>query len=163
MQLRGVLAVAASLALPGCVPGCLGPHPIFPVDPQVAMATPAEAPPPPEPSPPVERCAFEESQRLTRLLERERAAELRELADRVEDRSLAMVPLSLQYDGAGQVEDARLRIPGHDAFAHELAQAAKGWRLDGVHRAAICELAVQLPRSAEPPPDAGEAPEAPEE
>ncbi|HEY3447373.1 MAG TPA: hypothetical protein VGK67_13460 [Myxococcales bacterium] len=157
MQRRGLTGIAAValLAFQGCLGACLSGLPPLPADPD----PPPEPPAPTRPAfiaepPGSKRCSFEESQRLTSLLEREKGAELRELADRSGSTMLVMVPLHLQYDGAGQVEAARFRLEGHDGFAREVAQTAKGWRIDGVHQAGVCDLAVQLPRSEEPP-DAG--------
>lgn len=151
MKQRGPVSLAALLALSGCVRACFGGVPPVPAAPEPAQEAVQAATPGPPPS---DRCSYEESRRLASLLERERAAELREIADRVGWAELSMVPLRLQYDGAGQVEAAQLRIPANGSFARDLDAAARRWRLDGVHRAAVCDLAVQIPRSDEPP-DAG--------
>ncbi|MGC4118304.1 MAG: hypothetical protein QM765_27875 [Myxococcales bacterium] len=160
MRQGRLVAIAALLALSGCMRACFGGFPIPPHPSPVEPSSASEAAEPARVTPRSELCSFEESQRLTRLLEKDRAAELREVADRSGGTELSMVPLRLEYDGAGQIEDARLRISGHDEFAREVAEAAKAWRLDGVHRAGACDLAVQLPRS-EVPPDAGDAEEQP--
>jgi len=148
--------VAAMLLLAplGCARACLGGS--FPSIPEPPVEPDAASRPPPGPeAPPSQRCSLEEAQRLTALLERERAPELRELADRSGGGALAMVPLRLAYDGAGRVEAARFRLDGYAAFAQEVEKAASGWRLDGVHQAATCEVAIRLPRADEDTADAG--------
>lgn len=154
MKPRGPAPLAALLVLSGCMRSCFGGLTPVPADPEPAPEEAQTAAPGPTAPAPSGRCSFEESQRLTSLLERERAAELREIADRAGWAELSMVPLRLQYDGAGQVEAAQMRIPANGSFSRDLDAAAKRWRLDGVHQAAVCDLAVQVPRSDEPP-DAG--------
>jgi len=144
---RGLFVVlVAGLAQLGCWRAC-APFPpgAFPEPPEV----PAEAARPPMGPVPAGSllCSFEQSQRLTASLERDHALTLRALADRSEAAALAMVPLRLQYDGAGQVQAARFRLRGYDWFANSVEQEAARWRLEGVDQAGMCELAVRLPRS----------------
>lgn len=97
------------------------------------------------------RCSPAEAQSLTAVLERQHAADLRDLADLRDARELAMVPLRLEYDAKGQVLKALFRLAGYEELAGQIEEAARSWTLPGVRKAGYCDLALRLPVHEEPP------------
>jgi len=90
-------------------------------------------------------CSFEESQRLTALVEKSHGALVRQLADANNASALTVVPMRLSYDENGQVGKVAIRLDGNMEFVEALGTAAKAWRLEGVKGAGTCDVAVRVP------------------
>ena len=116
-------------------------------------STPDKLPPP---GPPADfagsLCSFEESQRLTVLLEKAHAARVRELADAKNAAALTVVPMRLSYDEKGQISKAAPRLDGNMEFVAALAVEAKAWRLEGITQAGTCDVAIRIAATAPPAP-----------